>query len=126
MGCCTKEKLAKILVVLKAIVMVLILKVGLGIFDVGSDIVNGYNFLSGYFKLALYFASLTREEFDTLPDFSDCGYLILCLPWLPGLLKITFLASDVNWRSLGWTEVLNKIGGFALLSVAWPVFSVLM
>ena len=126
MACFTKAQLGKGLQVLKVVVTVLIIKVGLGLFDVGSDIVGGYNFVSGGFKLALYFASLTREEFDTLPDLSDFGYLILCLPWLPGLLKITFLASDVNWRSLRWTEVLYRIGGFALLAVAWPVFSVLM
>ena len=126
MACFTKAQLGKCLKVLKVVVTVLIIKVGLGLFDVGSDIVGGYNFVSGGFKLALYFASLTREEFDTLPDLSDFGYLILCLPWLPGLLKITFLASDVNWRSLRWTEVLYRMCGFSLLAVAWPVFSVLM
>ena len=123
MGCCTKEKLAKILVVLKAIVMVLILKVGLGIFDVGSDIVNGYNFLSGYFKLALYFASITREDYDQLPDLSKLGYPIILLPWLPGLLRIVFLvSSDINLGNIKWTEVFCSTVGYSLLLMMWPLF----
>ena len=126
MGCCTKEKLAKILVVLKAIVMVLILKVGLGIFDVGSDIVNGYNFLSGYFKLALYFASLTREDYDQLPDLSKLGYPIILLPWLPGLLRIIFLvSSDINFGNIKWIEVFRGTVGYSLLLMAWPFFFIL-
>ena len=123
MGCCTKEKLVKILVVLKAIVMVLILKVGLGIFDVGSDIVNGYNFLSGYFKLALYFASITREDYDQLPDLSKLGYPIILLPWLPGLLRIIFLvSSDMSLGNVKWTEVFRCTLGYSLLLMTWPLF----
>ena len=126
MGCCTTEKLAKILVVLKAIVMVLILKVGLGIFDVGSDIVNGYNFLSGYFKLALYFASLTREDYDQLPDLSKLGHAIILLPWLPGLLRIVFLvSSDMNLGNIKWTEVFHRTLGYSLLLMTWPFFFIL-
>ena len=126
MGCCTKEKLAKILVVLKAIVMVLILKVGLGLFDVGSDIVNGYNFLSGYFKLALYFASLTREDYDQLPDLSKLGYPIILLPWLPGLLRIIFLvSSDINLGNIKWIEVFRGTVGYSLLLMTWPFFFIL-
>ena len=126
MGCCTKEKLAKVLVVLKAIVMVLILKVGLGMFDVGSDIVNGYNFLSGYFKLALYFASITREEYDQLPDLSKLGYPIILLPWLPGLLRIIFLvSSDMNLGNIKWTEVFHSTLGYSLLLMTWPFFFIL-
>ena len=126
MGCCTKEKLAKVLVVLKAIVMVLILKVGLGMFDVGSDIVNGYNFLSGYFKLALYFASLTREDYDQLPDLSKLGYPIILLPWLPGLLRIIFLvSSDINLGNIKWIEVLRGTVGYSSLLMTWPFFFIL-
>ena len=126
MGCCTKEKLAKILAVLKAIVMVLILKVGLGMFDVGSDIVNGYNFLSGYFKLALYFASITREEYDQLPDLSKLGYPIILLPWLPGLLRIIFLvSSDMNLGNIKWTEVFRGTLGYSLLLMTWPFYFIL-
>ena len=126
MGCCTKEKLAKILGVLKAIVMVLILKVGLGMFDVGSDIVNGYNFLSGYFKLALYFASITREEYDQLPDLSKLGYPIILLPWLPGLLRIIFLvSSDMSLGNIKWAEVFGGTLGYSLLLMTWPFFFIL-
>ena len=126
MGGCTKEKLAKIHVVLKAIVMVLILKVGLGMFDVISDIVNGYNFLSGYFKLALYFASITREEYDQLPDLSRLGYPIIFLPWLPGLLRIIFLvSSDMNFGNIKWTEVFRGTLGYSLLLMTWPFFFIL-
>ena len=126
MGCCTKDKLAKILVVLKAIVVVLILKVGLGMFDVGSDIVNGYNFLSGSFKLALYFASITREEYDQLPDLSKLGYLIILLPWLPGLLRMIFLvSSDMNLGNIKWAEVFCSTLGYSLLLMTWPLFFIL-
>ena len=126
MGCCTKQKLAKILVVLKAIVMVLIMKVGLGMFDVGSDIVNGYNFLSGYFKLALYFGSITREEYDQQPDLSKLGYPIILLPWLPGLLRIIFLvSSDMNLGNIKWTEIFCGTLGYSLLLMTWPFFFIL-
>lgn len=106
--------------------MVLILKVGLGMFDVGSDIVNGYNFLSGYFKLALYFASITREEYDQLPDLSKLGYPIILLPWLPGLLRIIFLvSSDMNLGNIKWTEVFRGTLGYSLLLMTWPFFFIL-
>ena len=106
--------------------MVLILKVGLGIFDVGSDIVNGYNFLSGYFKLALYFASLTREDYDQLPDLSKLGYPIILLPWLPGLLRIVFLvSSDINLGNIKWKEVFRGTVGYSLLLMTWPFFFIL-
>ena len=53
--------------ILNSTIKILIFKVALGVFDVGSDIVNGYNFLSGQFLLGLYYASLTREDYDLLP-----------------------------------------------------------
>ena len=111
---------------LKAIVMVFMMKVCLGVFDVGSDVINGYNFISGMFKLGLYFASSTRDAFDQLPDMSAWGHLILCIPWLPGLLRITFLACDVPWKTLKWSKKLHRISGFVLHFVAWPLFSPLM
>ena len=126
MACFTKAQLGKCLKILKAVVTVLIIKVGLGLFDVGSDIVNGYNFLSGYFKLALYFASLTREDYDQLPDLSKLGYPIILLPWLPGLLRIIFLvSSDINLGNIKWIEVFRGTVGYSLLLMTWPFFFIL-
>ena len=88
---------------------------------------NGpYSFISGEFKLGLYFASRTREEYDLLPDLTNWGYLTICLPWVVGLLRIAFHASEVHWRSLSLTEGLVRIGGYLLLLAAWPLFSPLM
>ena len=126
MACLKLSHLQCICTVLKAIVTVLIMKVCLGVFDVGSDFINGYNFISGMFKLGLYFATSTRDAFDQLPDMSAWGYPILIIPWLPGLLRITFLAYDVPWKTLGRSEKLYRISGFVLHFAAWPLFTPLM
>ena len=112
--------------ILKAIATVLILKVILGFIDVSSDVINGTIMVSGEYKLGLYFASGTREDYDLLPDPTVWGYQTLCLPWLPGLLRIIFLATDVQWGSLKWTEMLGMIAGYLLSLISWPLFSVFM
>ena len=126
MGCFTKSQLLTAIWTLKAIITVLLFKVGFGMFDVGSDIVNGYNMLSGQFKLLLYFACITREEFDQLPDLSNLGYLVIGLPWLPGLLKILFIISlDTSWEGLGWHGVIYRILGHCLFLFSWPIVYVM-
>ena len=110
----------------KAILMVLILKVILGIFDVSTDVINGTIMISGEYKRGLYIASSTREDYDLLPDTTVWGYQTLCLPWLPGLLRIIFLATDVQWGNLNWIEKFGKVAGYLLSFIAWPLFSVLM
>lgn len=112
--------------ILKVILMVLILKVILGIFDVSSDVINGTIMVGGEYKLGLYFASGTREEYDLLPDTTVWGYQTLFLPWLPGLLRIIFLATDVEWGKLKWTKKLEMITGYLLSLISWPLFSVFM
>ena len=112
--------------ILKVIVTVLILKVILGTFDVSSDIINGTIMVSGEYKLGLYFASGTREEYDLLSDTTVWGYQTLCLPWLPGLLRIIFLATDEQWGKLKWTKKFEKIAGYLLSLISWPLFSVFM
>ena len=109
-----------------AIVMVMFLKVILGIFDVSSDIVNGTIMVSGEYKLGLYFASGTREEYDLLSATTVFGYQTLCLPWLPGLLRIIILATDVQWGKLKWTKKFEMIAGYLLSLISWPLFSVFM
>ena len=124
MGCISKTQLQRIIAFLKAVIQILILKVVLGVFDVGSDVINGYNFLSGQFLLGLYFASQTREEYDLLAGSTAAwGYQTICLP---GLFRISFIASEVKWRSLKYKEVLGNIGGYILMLIAWPLFSPLM
>ena len=112
--------------ILKVMFMVLILKVILGIFDVSSDIIKGTIMVSGEYKLALYCASGTREEYDLLPDTTVWGYQTLILPWLPGLLRIIFLATDVQWGSLKWKKKFEMIAGYLLSLISWPLFSVFM
>ena len=113
-------------IIFKAMVMIFFLKVILGIFDVISDIINGTIMVSGEYKLGLYFASGTREEYDLLPDTTAWGYQTLCLPWLPGLLRIIFLATDVQWGTLKWTKKFEIIAGYLLSLISWPLFSVFM
>ena len=112
--------------ILKVFVTVFILKVTLGTFDVSSDVINGTIMVSGVYKLGLYFASGTREDYNLLPDPTVWGYQTLCLPWLPGLLRIIFLASDVQWGNLERTKKFGKIAGYLLIFISWPLFSVLM
>ena len=115
-----------VIYILKAIVMIMILKLILGIFDVISDIINGTIMVSGEYKLSLYFASGTREEYDLLSDTTVWGYQTLCLPWLPGLLRIIFLATDVEWGKLKWRKKIEMIAGYLLSLISWPLFSVFM
>ena len=122
----TKTQVIKTLLAVKTIGMFVIGKICLGTVDTGSDILNGYNLLSGQSKLSFYFASETKERYDKLPDPTFWGYQTICLPWFAGLVRILFLASDVAWRSLKFTEVLQRIGGYFLLLVAWPLFTPLM
>ena len=112
--------------ILKALVKIIVFKVVLGIFDVGSDIVNGYNFLSGQFMLGLYSASQTREEYDLLTNPVTWGYQTICLPWFPGFLRIIFCACDTKWKNVKCAEVFKIIGGYFLMFLAWPLFSPLM
>ena len=72
-----KMSFPKAVQILNSTIKIIIFKVALGVFDVGSDIVNGYNFISGQFLLGLYFASLTREDYDLLP-----GNLLVVLVYL--------------------------------------------
>ena len=47
---------------------IVIIKIGLGVLDVASDVTSAFNLLSGEFALGLYFASQTRELYDNAPD----------------------------------------------------------
>ena len=118
--------LQKAIAILKVIITIFILKVVLGSSDVGSDMVNGSNTVSGEAKLGLYFASETKEVYNQLPDMTVWGYQTLCLPWLPGLLRISFIAAEVKWTSLKCIVALKKIAGFVLLFIGWPLFAVFM
>ena len=106
---------------------IFVLKFLLGLTDVITDCVNGHNFLTRQFLLGLYFASQRREEYDLVAGSTAAwGYQTICLPWLPGLFRISFIASEVKWRSLQCKEVLLNIGGYILMLLAWPLFSPLM
>ena len=47
---------------------IILIKIGLGVIDVASDVASAFNLLSGEFALGLYFASQTRELYDNAPD----------------------------------------------------------
>ena len=47
---------------------IVIIKIGLGVLDVASDVTSAFNLLSGEFALGLYFASQTRELYENAPD----------------------------------------------------------
>ena len=58
-------------VILSAIVIffnILVLKICLGSFDVVSDIIKGFNYITGEFALGLYFASKTRAEYEEVRE----------------------------------------------------------
>ena len=66
-------------------VQVFVFKFLLSLGDVVTDCINGHNFLTRYFLLGLYFASVTRDQFLTLEnDSARWGYSTLGLVWFPG------------------------------------------
>ena len=103
-----------------------LVKICLGIFDIATDFVTGYNSLSGEFSLGLYFASKTREFYEEAPYNPFWGSITLSLPWLPGLLRIAYLAHKQDWRGVSKVLWVKRIVGYFMTFLVWPVFSVLM
>ena len=104
----------------------LLLKIILGVVDVATDFISAFNLLSGQFKLGLYLASRTKEEYDNAPDIDNIGWLVLAIPWLPGLARILFVAVEDPWRGVPRKKLAMRVGGYALALMAWPVFPNLM
>ena len=76
---------------------IFVLKFLLGLTDVITDCVNGHNFFTRQFLLALYFASVTRDQF--LPFENDSvpwGYSTLFLVWFPGKFLEYFLLINIS------------------------------
>ena len=68
-------------------VNILVLKICLGSFDVVSDIIKGFNYITGEFALGLYFASKTRAEYEEVRYwYIESLFLHWDLPYLLYLL----------------------------------------
>ena len=107
----------------------LLLKIVLGLLDIVTDFLFSFTLLSGEFKLALYFASDTREEYDeavlSLSGIENLGWMILVLPWIPGLIRIAYVAAEESW-DITRKEITTRLMGYTLALIAWPIFPNLM
>ena len=93
----------------------------MGIIDVVSDFFNASNLISGQFTLGLYIASVTQGEYTHAPNFNNIGWLILAIPWLTGLARISFVALEEPWRGVPANELAMRKTGYAMALLAWPV-----
>ena len=121
------EHLRNLFVSLKDNVNLVLFKFILGIIDVTTDIVSGHNLISGQFLLGLYFASKTREDYKlNNRDYTPWGILTLFFVWFPGLIRITTVTIDQQWRGLPAKLVIKRIFSYFILLTVWPIFSLLM
>ena len=113
--------------VCKVFFMTFILKYGLGQFDVGTDLLNGSNFLNGQYGLSLYFIAPLRSE---NPEAYGKNYIfgILCLAfvWCGGVLRTLQIAWDSNWRDLSLWWRAMKVLFLVCVAVVWPMLTVLL
>ena len=104
---------------------VFILKFVLGLFDVVSDFFTAYTLVSGQLLCALYVASPTREVFEEFlgleNDIKLWGYLSICFTWLPALYRIAKLASYQEWSGISKRKIAERVTGYCLLFIAWPI-----
>ena len=103
-------------------ILMLLQKIFFGVLDVFLDFVTSINLISGQFRLGAYFASKTREEYDNAPDVDNLGWLVLAIPWLSGLARITFVGAGERWRGVHVKELVMRIAEYALALLAWPLF----
>ena len=103
-------------------ILMILQKVIFGIVDVILDFITAFNLISGQFRLSVYFASKTKEEYKNAPDVDNLGWLVLILPWLSGVIKINQVGAGERWRGVGLKELVMRIGGYMLALLAWPVF----
>ena len=90
---------------------VIMVKIVLGFIDVSSDFTLGFALLSGQYKLGLHFTSKTKEEYKNVANIDSIGWLVLALPWLAGLARITFLVADQPWRGVPLRRLVKRIAG---------------
>ena len=113
---------------MKAFFMTFILKFCLGAFDVASDKINGFNFLTGQYGLSVYFIAGVRSDFDNAEYGPNklFGYLTLAVVWLPGAFRSIQIALDSNWSDLSIWKKIKKSLFLIIMAAAWPMFNVFM
>ena len=112
---------------LKMVVMTIFKFIFSGV-DIGTDLVNGINFITGEYGLAVYFIAGVRSDFPNEeygPQYLF-GVLTLSLVWMPGAFRTREMAVDTNWSDLSYWQRLMK--GFCLVVIfaAWPLLTVFL
>ena len=104
----------------------LTLKIIFGVVDVATDVILARNLLSGEFRLGLYFSSERREDYDHTVgqlDTEQLGWLVLVNPWLAGLARIMFVATEKNWRGVPFKDLAIRVAKYTLATLGWPLFN---
>ena len=108
---------------IKRIVFVLIVKFLTTSGDIAKDLINGIGFIDGSFCLQLYYVDVR----EWLCGQHICwGALTLMLVWIPGAIKVVYLAKRRNWKSMTNSQRVNQIACYIVLMIVWPVFSALL
>ena len=99
------------------------------IVDIGTDILNGTNYLNGGFGATVYFHEhwiLQSGEDSDHGNFYSYGAMTLSLVWGTGLLHIPEMAMERDWRGTHFKTKVEMLAQHFLLLCIWPVFSALM
>ena len=108
---------------IKRIVVVLIVKFLTTSSDIAKDFINGIGFIDGSFCFQLHYGDVR----EWLCDQHICwGALTLMLVWIPGMIKVVYLAKRRNWKSMTNCLRVKQITCYIVLMIVWPVFSALL
>ena len=108
---------------IKRIVVVLIVKFLTTSSDITKDFINGIGFIDGSFCFQLHYGDVR----EWLCDQHICwGALTLMLVWIPGMIKVVYLAKRRNCKSMTNCQRVKQIACYIFLMIVWPVFSALL
>ena len=112
---------------IKRVVFVLIVKFLTTSGDIAKDLINGIGFIDGSFGLQLYYLIESKDVREWLYDQHICwGLLTLLLVWIPGMIKVAYLAKRRDWKTMTKCQKVNQMACYIVLIIVWPVFSALL
>ena len=112
---------------IKRVVFVLIVKFLTTSGDIAKDLINGIGFIDGSFGLQLYYLIESKDVREWLYDQHICwGLLTLLLVWIPGMIKVAYLAKRRDWKTMTKCQKVYQIACYIVLIIVWPVFSALL
>ena len=54
------------------------------------------------------------------------GSITIVIAWIPALAKTISLVSKMEWRQMSSGTIAKKVAQLTLLTLIWPVFSILL